>query len=414
MKKYSSYKPTSINWISEIPEHWSETKLKYIGYLYAGLTGKSGDDFNQDLNPLSKSFIPFTNIANNEKINPENLQSVVINEDENQNEVKKWDLFFMMSSENFDDVGKATILLHDLKEVYLNSFCKGFRVTDKNVNPLFLNYLLFNDAYRRRMMIEANGFTRINLKMEKVNDFEIALPPVEEQISIAEYLENRVAQIDKLIANKQKLIALLKEECASLINEAVSGDGKKWEKKKLKYLAKLRDELIADTDFKIAVENIESGSGKLVNTDEVKKYEGQLSAFKKGDTIFNKLRPYLHKVYFADKDGGLFGELLIIYSQGELIPEFLFYHLFSKKFIDIVDGSTQGIKMPRANWDFIRHLLISYPKDKKEQSQIVNYIKNEMESIDNTVTKVENEIERMKEYRKALISEAVTGKIKVI
>jgi restriction endonuclease S subunit len=185
--------------------------------------------------------------------------------------------------------------------------------------------------------------------------------------------------------------------------------------KKLKYVAKLREELIDDSDFKIAVENIESGTGKLVGMEEDKNYQGKLSAFRNGDTIFNKLRPYLHKVYYAEQDGGLFGELLIIYSLGELLPKFLFYKLFSKIFIDIVDGSTQGTKMPRANWnDFISLLAISFPKDKDEQRQIVQHIEAETKRIDGTISKIEKEIELLAEYRKALISEVVTGKIKVI
>ena len=195
----------------------------------------------------------------------------------------------------------------------------------------------------------------------------------------------------------------------------MSGEGKNWKRKKLKYIAKLRDELIDNSDFKIAVENIESASGRLINMQEEKNYEGQLSAFKKGDTIFNKLRPYLHKVYFAEKDGGLFGELLVIYSIGEIIPEFLFYKLFSKEFIDIVDGSTQGTKMPRANWnDFISQLLISFPKDKKEQTVIVQYILTETQRTDITISKIEKEIVLLQEYRTALISEVVTGKVKII
>jgi len=432
MNRYDKHKDSGVEWIGEIPYNWKEIKLKYIGYMYSGLSGKNGGDFKQVENHLNKTFIPFTNVANNINIDPNKLEHVVIQKDESQNLVKKNDLFFMMSSENFDDVGKATILLHDLGETYLNSFCKGFRVTSKNVNAEYLNYLLLNDAYRKRMMIEANGFTRINLKMEKVNDFLISLPPLMEQTIIANFLDEKTSQIDKLIFNKQKLIELLKEERTAIINNAVtkginpnvklkpsgiewlSDIPEHWEVKKLKYVAKLRDELIQNADFKIAVENIESGSGNIVNMEEEKIYEGQLSSFKKGDTIFNKLRPYLHKVYLAEKDGGLFGELLIIYTKGELISSFLYYKLFSKEFIDIVDGSTQGTKMPRANWnDFISQLFISFPKDKLVQNQIVEHIDIQTKKVNSTISKIEKEIELMQEYRTALISEVVTGKIKI-
>ena len=179
-------------------------------------------------------------------------------------------------------------------------------------------------------------------------------------------------------------------------------------------MAEIRDEEIEQADFVIAVENIESGTGRLVAMHEDKNYEGKLSVFIKGDTIFNKLRPYLHKVHLAEKDGGLFGELLILFSKGELTPEFLFYKLFAKSFVDIVDSSTQGTKMPRASWDdFISQLLISFPKSKNEQISIVQHIQAETQCIDNTISKIEKEIDLMQEYRTALISEVVTGKVKV-
>jgi type I restriction enzyme S subunit len=184
-----------------------------------------------------------------------------------------------------------------------------------------------------------------------------------------------------------------------------------WEKKKLKYLTSLREELIDYAEFKVAVENIESGTGKLVNMNDEINYQGLLSAFKKGDIIFNKLRPYLHKVYFAKKDGGLFGELLVIYSREELIPEFLFYKFFSKPFIDIVDSSTQGTKMPRANWsDFINQLLIHFPKDKQEQTTIANCLDEKTTQIDNLIIKKQKLIELLKEERTTVINEAVSEK----
>jgi restriction endonuclease S subunit len=243
----------------------------------------------------------------------------------------------------------------------------------------------------------------------------VAIPSnKDEQAAIEIFLDKKTAQINKLIAQKQKLVELLTEERLAIINEAVSGKGKNWEKKKLKYVVNLRDELIDKADFKIAVENIESRSGKLIDMKEEKHYEGKLAAFKKGDTVFNKLRPYLHKVYLAEKDGGLYGELLIIYSMEELISEFLFFKLFSKEFIDIVDGSTQGTKMPRANWsDFISQLLISFPKDKNEQATIVHYIQMETKRLEISISKIEKEMELMDEYRTTLISEVVTGKLKV-
>lgn len=181
-----------------------------------------------------------------------------------------------------------------------------------------------------------------------------------------------------------------------------------WDAKKLKYLVNVIDEPLESTDFLIAVENIESGTGKLIGMKEDKNYQGNVSRFNEGDTIFNKLRPYLAKVYFAEKDGGCFGELLILRSKGELLNKFLFYRVISSDFIGIVNSSTYGTKMPRANWDdFISHLFIPYTNN-QEQTAIANYLDEKTAQIDTLVANKQKLIELLKEERTAIINQAVT------
>ena len=208
----------------EVNKNWNIYRLKDLGYLYSGLSGKSGDDFNQDDNKNNRGFIPFTNIANNTYLKSNHLGSVVINENEKQNKVRKGDLFFLMSSEGYEDVGKTAVLAIDLKDTYLNSFCKGYRITKKNCEPNFLNYLLLSDNYRKQLITEGKGFTRINLKMEKVTDFVVYLPPTKnEQIQIAEYLDEKTQKIDSVINNITTQITALKELRKTLINDVVTG-----------------------------------------------------------------------------------------------------------------------------------------------------------------------------------------------
>src|SRR5690606_12683792 len=121
-------------------------------------------------------YIPFTNIANNFIIDSRKLAFVKTLENEKQNIVKKNDLLFLMSSENFEDIGKTSLLNDDIDGLYLNSFCKGFRITDENFYPKFLNYLFSADINRKRLSIQARGFTRINLKIGKVNDLSMFAP----------------------------------------------------------------------------------------------------------------------------------------------------------------------------------------------------------------------------------------------
>lgn len=207
-----------------VASNFSIFRLKNLGYLYSGLSGKAGDDFNQDESPNNKKFIPFTNIANNTYLKKDHLDTVVVYDNENQNSVKKEDIFFLMSSEGYEDIGKSAILDDDLNETYLNSFCKGYRVTSKKANPYFLNYLLLSDNYRKQLTVEGKGFTRINLKMEKVNDFIVFIPnTIDEQNKIVSFLDDKTQTIDKIVSNINTQIQTLKELRKTLINDAVTG-----------------------------------------------------------------------------------------------------------------------------------------------------------------------------------------------
>ncbi len=208
----------------KVNSNFNSYRLKDLGKLYSGLSGKAGDDFNQDNNEKNKYFIPFTNIANNTYLKKDHLGTVVVYENENQNQVKKGDIFFLMSSEGYEDIGKSAILDDDLEETYLNSFCKGYRVISKKANPYFLNYLLLSDNYKKLITVEGKGFTRINLKMEKINDFIVYIPnTIEEQNRIVDYIDGKTQTIDKIINNINNQVTSLKELRKTLINDVVTG-----------------------------------------------------------------------------------------------------------------------------------------------------------------------------------------------
>ena len=217
-------KDSGIDWMGAIPAHWHIIRLKDVSYLYGGLTGKAGDDFRCDDVSQTKPFIPFTNILNNTIVDFSNFKQVVMSDGEDQNRVHENDILFLMSSEDYESIGKTAIVLGDPGEVYLNSFCRGLRFTNlKEVFPKFVNYLLFSDKYRDALRFEARGFTRINLKIDKIASLSIALPPMAEQKAIVEYLDGKYERIDAFIANINAQIDKLKLLKKALINEVVTG-----------------------------------------------------------------------------------------------------------------------------------------------------------------------------------------------
>ena len=180
-----------------------------------------------------------------------------------------------------------------------------------------------------------------------------------------------------------------------------------WETKKLRYAAKLRAENgnFSEGDIYIGLENIESSTGKYIQT-ETEYNNGFYDIVRKGDVLFGKLRPYLEKVYISDIDGFCTGEFLN-FKEFEGDKQYLFYFLLSHGFIEIVNSSTYGAKMPRAEWDFIKNLKITLPPP-KEQQAIAAFLDTHCKTIDSIIAEMEQQIEVLKQYKISLITETVT------
>lgn len=154
------------------------------------------------------------------------------------------------------------------------------------------------------------------------------------------------------------------------------------------------------------LEHVESWTGRLVESDEKPTSEGQCSHFKEGDVLFGKLRPYLAKVVRAQQEGICTGELFVLRPR-KISQDYLFYYMVARDFIQMVDSSTYGAKMPRANWDFVGNLQLLIPPF-DEQHTIAAFLDRETERIDSLIAKKQRQIELLNEKRGALISRAVT------
>ena len=181
---------------------------------------------------------------------------------------------------------------------------------------------------------------------------------------------------------------------------------KDWGVLKLKYAVDLISEKSQDINQKyVGMENITSKNGKYVHTEEVIP-EGISNTFKDNDVLFGKLRPYLAKSWLASFSGICSSELLVLRAK-EICPKFLQYYTLTDEFINQVDSSTYGSKMPRASWEFIS--LLSIPKCSFDLSiKIANFLDHETAQIDTLIAKQEKLIELLKEKRQAVISHAVT------
>lgn len=186
-------------------DKWRKIKFEELGYTFGGLTNKTKEDFGD-----GKPYIPYLNIFENGKIDSTFLDYVNIKSGEKQNKVKYGDIFFTTSSETPHEVGMTSVLLNDLGEAYLNSFCFGFRLNNfEDLLPEFAVYMFRGSELRQNISDLAQGSTRYNLSKSIFFDkLYLNLPPLPQQRKIAKILSTCDTVIEKTEAAIAKYQAI--------------------------------------------------------------------------------------------------------------------------------------------------------------------------------------------------------------
>ena len=186
---------------------WEQRKLGNCGTSYGGLTGKTKEDFGHG----SARFIPYTNVFDNPLTDTKRLEAVEI--DSSQNQVAYGDVFFTVSSETPDEVGMSSVWLSDQEDVYLNSFCFGYR-QDSTFDPHYLAYMLRSSSVRSNLTPLAQGISRFNISKNKVMELNVPVPSVVEQKQLGQYF----TKLDSLITLHQRKLELLRNTKKSLLD----------------------------------------------------------------------------------------------------------------------------------------------------------------------------------------------------
>lgn len=196
------YKRTQVG---VIPQDWEVTHLGAHGQTYGGLTGKTKKDFGEG----NAYYVTFMDVMSNVVIDRERFDRVQVAQSESQNRVQRWDLLFNGSSETPEEVAFCSLVPEDVSDLYLNSFCFGYRLHPNNsVDPLFLAYLFRSQRGRELVKALAQGSTRYNISKGALLSAPLAIPPIAEQRAIATALsdvDDLLAKLDQLIAKKRDL-----------------------------------------------------------------------------------------------------------------------------------------------------------------------------------------------------------------
>ncbi len=416
---YSKYKDSGIEWLGEIPEMWKVRKLKF-----------NVDLITEKINQEETSF-PYLGL--------EHIQS--------------WTGKYFLEKESKCEGEACRFIPNDILFGKLRPYLakvilakhEGIATSEAlNLRPLkitdstFLKYYLLSRDFINIVNGSTFGSKMPRASWEFISNLPFLQPTLCEQRRIAEFLDKKTEQIDLLIKKKKELRKKLKEQRISLITNAVTGkinirtkDTKikykdsgiewlgeipeHWEVRKLKFNVNLIVEKINQKETSLSylgLEHIQSWTGKYY-LDKESKCEGDACRFIPNDVLFGKLRPYLAKVMLSKHEGIATSEVLNLRALKITDSTFLKYYLLSRDFINIVNGSTFGSKMPRASWEFISNLPFLQPP-LCEQRKIAEYLDEKTERIDILTKKIDEAIKKLEEYRIALITEAVTGKIKVV
>ena len=411
-KSYPKYIPCSIQWFTEIPQGWKEVRVEQylvkkdenIGSLWSStqllsLTQKGviEKDINDGKGKTHSDYSTYQAID-------------------------KGDLVFCL----FDiDETPRTVGLSTKKGMITSAYT-AFK-SKENINTQYVYYFFESLDDAKALKPYYKGL-RKTVRPPEFLKIHVPFPPKEEQDVISKFLYSETSRIDNLIAKQEKLIELLEEQRKSIISHAVTkglnpnapmkdsgvewlGEvPESWVEQKIKFISKLINEKTSEKSNVIALENIESWTGKYIETES--SFESDAVKFKKNDVLFGKLRPYLAKVYLVENQGEAVGDIYVLRPNKLIHPQFLKFFMLSEKFIDYVNSSTNGTKMPRANWDFIGCISIFLPHI-KVQHEIVEYLESAVLKIELIINKQISLIEKLKEYRSSIISHAVTGKIDV-
>lgn len=411
--RYDKYKDSGIAWIGEIPEHWELRKGKNLFKLR-----NSKGNNNAILLAATQKYgmIPQSQV--------EGVVQVKQNTDLN----------------TFKTVHKNDYVIS------LRSFQGGFEMSEYEgvCSPAYQVFYSTKPCcnYFFKYMFKSYGFVSQinaftlgiregkNIQYEDFSLMKLPLPTIQEQQSIATYLDQKCSEIDELITLQEEMITKLQSYKQSVITEAVTKGLDKnvplkdsgiewigeipehWEVKRLKNVCSqinIKENSKENSLPYIGLENIESGSGRYINTTS--EVEGMANRFCKNNVLFGKLRPYLSKVYLAEKDGICSTEF-IVYDTKSNNCRFIHKLLLSQAFIEVVNSSTYGAKMPRANSDFINNIYVQIPPLSEQQS-IADYLDQKCSEIDELISIKQQKIEKLKDYKKSLIFECVTGKRKV-
>ena len=433
---YPSYKDSGIEWLGEIPEHWEAKRLKFIATkIQTGTTPSTNDEkYFQD---GSLDWFAPSDFSDNQlylKEAKKKLNFSVLT-DKIVKKIPKGSVLIIGIGATLGKVGLLEI------DATSNQQINAVHLDSRN-NPSYIGYCLF--VSQEIMKIISNATTLGILNQDKTKQLPLAIPPLDEQRAIAAFLDYKTQQIDQLIAKKEALLEKLDEKRTALISHAVTkgldptvpmkDSGVEWlgeipahwNLKKLKFVVST----IIDAEHKTATYD-ENGDYLVVRTTNVRSGKLLLEGAKftnvttyrewtvraipeEGDILFTREAPAGEACLVPDKPTVCLGQRMVLFKfdKNKYDGYFLLKSLYSGIADEFIKSLSLGSTVAHFNMSDIACIPLFIPPF-SEQKRIGKYLEEQTKIFDDQIEKVKKGIDLLKEYRTALITNAVTGKIDV-
>lgn len=416
---------------------WEYVKLNKIGSTYTGLSNKKADDFGS-----GKPYITYLNIFNNSKIDPSLFEKVQVGFGENQNKAKYGDLFFTTSSETPDEVGMCSVLLNNVDELYLNSFCFGFRPFNLDtIIPEYARYCFRSEEFRKQIGNLAQGSTRYNLSKGYFLESSVLITTdPKEQKKIADILES----VDNSIESTQKAIEKYKlvkhGMMQDLLTRGIDENGKlrpTYEEAPELYKSSNLGFIPKEWDEKSVLDVATISSGGTPNRGNALYWDGDIPWVTTGEVNFNTITDTNEKITQEGMNSSaakLFEKgtiLMAMYGQGVTrakcailginattnqacaairtfgINNMFLYHYFRFSYNSLRNLSNDGSQQ-NLNSVLIGSFPIIKPQNDTEQQQIAD----RLTSIDNKIEGEQTYLDKLQKIKQGLMQDLLTGKVR--
>lgn len=408
-EKYPSYKDSGVPWLGKIPQNWNREKLKYLAYIRTG----EKDTVDKIENGKYPFFVRSKTV---ERINSFSYDEEAV------------------LTAGDGDIGKIFHYINGKFEFHqrVYKFSNLKKITGK-----YLYYYLHYHLAEEVVKLSAKS-TVDSLRLPMLQNFPVIIPKSEDQKAISLFLDCKTAEIDSAIAKKERLIELLKEQQSIIINNAVTKGlnsdipmcdsgiewiGKipeHWNIKRSKFLFSQSRLPVQEGDGVVTAfrdGEVTLRTNRRTDGFTVAILEQGYQGIREGQLVLNSMDAFAGAIGVSDSNGKCSPEYVICdpIDVKEIEPTYFAFLLREMAMFEYIQVICPAVRQRalRIRFNNLAELFLAFPP-KEEQNAIVEHIKEKSAEIENLIDKTEQEIEKLKEFKSILISEAVTGKIKVI